>query len=80
MVMEVKWSEEVKCEQGFTTGIWYTMEYNDLDELEWVYISGLRGSKSKNQIMNRRIVSRWAEKHVFVFRFWYGEGLILLFL
>ena len=41
--------------------IWYK-GYNVLGDLEWVYISGLMSSKSKNQIMNRRIFSRGIEK------------------
>ena len=51
---------------GFSTGIWYN-GYNVLGELEWVYISGLMGSKSKNQIMNRRVFSRGQENVYLLF-------------
>ena len=54
---------EVKCEQGFTTGIQYK-GYNVLGELEWVYISGLMDNKLKNQIVSRR-----TGENGFVFRF-----------
>ena len=63
---------EVRCEQGFSIGTWYK-GYNVLGELEWVYISGLMGSKSKNQIMNRRIFSQGVGEYQFLFRFLYGE-------
>ena len=40
-----------------------------IGELQGVYISGLMGSKSKNQIMNRRIFFRETGKYGFAFRF-----------
>ena len=50
----------------FTTGTSYK-ECNILGELKREYISGLMSSRSKNQIINRRIVSRWAGECGFIF-------------
>ena len=62
---------EVKCEQVLTTGNWYK-DCNVLCEPKWEYLSGLAGSKSKHQIIFRRIVSREGRIWIF-FQFWYGE-------
>ena len=48
---------EVKCEQGLTTGIRYK-GYNVLSKPIWENLGGLTGSKSKYQIITRRIISR----------------------